>query len=90
MIICSNAAQHEETEAQSSDDMLKLEQLAFELKVLLPSLRNVLQHGEPHSSTPMRECRIWDYHLVTEETFQFRGLYRPLRDSCGKQGPSIV
>lgn len=81
---------NEETEAQRSDDMLKLEQLAFEFKMLLPLLRNVLQRGEPHASTPMRECGIWDYHLVTDERFQFRGLRHHLGDSCGKHGPSIV
>lgn len=50
MIICSNAPQHEETEAQRSDDMLKLEQLVFEFKMLLPHLEmyyNTESHMQP-------------------------------------------
>lgn len=90
MIICSNVPQHEETEAQRSDGMLKLEQLAFEFKVLLPPLRNVQLHSEPQATTPIKECRNWDDHLVTDETFQFRGVYHHRGDGCGKQGPSIV
>lgn len=90
MITCSNAPQHEETEAQRSDGMLKHEQLALEFKVFLPPLRNVRQHSEPHATAPMKECRNWDDRLVTDETFQFRGVDRHRGDGCAKQGPSIV